>query len=127
MHANRDELDAISKIIIGRALVVSNALRVGFAEKVYENALAKELRKVGLHVSQQHAIFVHYETDIIGTYAADLLVEGAVLVELKAVRALVPAHKAQCLNYLRATNLSLCLLLNFGNRRLEIKRVVNNF
>jgi hypothetical protein len=111
MHANTDKLDGFSRIIIGRALFVSNTLRVGFAEKIYENALAKELRKVGLSVTQQHAISVHYAGDVI----------------VETVSTLIPAHKAQCLNYLRATNLALCQPLNFGNRTLEIKRIVNNF
>jgi GxxExxY protein len=66
---------------------------------------------------------VRYDGIVVGEYAADLLVEGAVLAELKAVRALDDIHRAQCLNYLKATGLRLCLLLNFGNPRLEIKRI----
>ena len=126
MNADSIDFYALTELIIGRALVVSNTLRTGFAEKNYENALAHELRKAGLEISQQHNITVHYDGITIGTYAADLLVENAVLIELKAVRALDPAHKAQCLNYLKATGFSLCLLINFGSPRLEIKRVVNN-
>ena len=126
--ARPDSIDfnAVTAFVIGRALVVSNTLRTGFLEKVYENALAHELRKAGFEINQQHNISVYYDGVIIGVYTADLLVENAVLVELKAIRALEPIHKAQCLNYLKATGLPLCLLLNFGNPRLEIKRMVNN-
>jgi GxxExxY protein len=119
------DLNAITELIIGRAYVVSNTLRTGFLEKIYENALAHELRKVGLLVSQQQNISVYYDRIIVGVYAADLLVENAVIVELKAVRTLEPIHKAQCLNYLKATGLPLCLLINFGTPRLEIRRVIN--
>jgi GxxExxY protein len=126
MNADSIDFYALTQLIIGRALAVSNTLGAGFLEKNYENALAHELRKASLEVSQQQNIIVYYDNIIIGTYAADLLVENAILIELKAVRALDPAHKAQCLNYLKATGLSLCLLINFGSPRLEIKRVVNN-
>src|ERR1700733_4568814 len=112
MNANR--INGVSKIIIGRAFVVSNTLGAGFLEKVYENALTLELREAGLEVKQQHDIAVHYRGTVVGAYTADLLVEDAVLVELKAVKALDEIHQAQCMNYLKATRLSLCLLLNFG-------------
>ena len=115
----------LSERIIGCAFAVSNTLGVGFLEKVYENALAHELRRGGLTVFQQHAVAVHYDGVVVGTYAADLLVEDAILVELKAVKALDAIHSAQCLNYLKATNLRLCLLLNFGTPRMEIKRLVH--
>ena len=83
-----------------------------------------ELRKSGLAVSQQHPIVVRYDGIVIGEYTADLLVERTVLVELKAAKALDEIHRAQCLNYLKATGLHLCMLLNFGRPRLEIKRIV---
>jgi GxxExxY protein len=126
MHADSIDFDAITEFVIGRALVVSNTLRTGFLEKIYENALAHELRKAGFEIKQQHNMSVYYDRVVVGTYTADLLIENAVLVELKAVRALDSIHKTQCLNYLKATGLPLCLLINFGNPRLEIKRVVNN-
>lgn len=81
--------------------------------KVYENALAHELRKAGLRILQQQAIQVIYDGIVVGDYIADLLVEDSVLVELKAVKALDEVHLAQCLNYLKAIGLHLCLLLNF--------------
>lgn len=85
--------------------------------------MAHELRKTGLRVAQQHGIAVEYDGIVVGQYAVDLLVEGTIIVELKAIKALDSAHTAQCLNYLKATGLHLCLLLNFGKSRLEIQRV----
>jgi GxxExxY protein len=126
MNTNRLFEDQLSNKIIGCAFAVSNALGVGFLEKVYENALAHELRKAGLCVDQQHPITVHYDGVVVGSYSADLLVEKTVLVELKAVTALESVHRAQCINYLKGSGLWLCLLLNFGSPRLEIKRVVND-
>jgi GxxExxY protein len=123
---NADMLNALSKRIIGCAFTVANGLGSGFLERVYENALAHELRKAGLAVAQQHGVSVIYDDVIVGEYAADLLVEAAVVVELKAVRALDDIHQAQCMNYLRATGMHLCLLLNFGKPRLEIRRIVHN-
>ena len=96
----------------------------GFLEKVYENALAHELRKAGFLVVQQHPISVWYDGLVVGEYFADLFVEECVIVELKAVKAIDEAHWAQCLNYLRATGMRLCLLINFGRSRIEIKRIV---
>jgi GxxExxY protein len=123
---NADTLNALSERIIGCAFTVANGLGSGFLERVYENALAHELRKAGLTVAQQQGVSVIYDDVIVGEYAADLLVEAAVIVELKAVRALDDVHQAQCMNYLRATGMHLCLLLNFGRPRLEIRRIVHN-
>jgi GxxExxY protein len=126
MNTDKDALNQLSRQIIGCAFVVSNTLGVGFLEKVYENALTHELRKAGLAVEQQYPVTVHYDGVIVGTYIADMLVENTVMVELKAVTALDTVHRAQCINYLKGSGLWLCLLLNFGNPRLEIKRVVND-
>ena len=109
MNADSKHLDEISEPVIGYAFTVANTLGAGFLEKVYENALAHELTKAGLTVTQQIAIGVEYDGVTVGTYVADLLVEDAVLVEIKAVRALDTNHDAQCLNYLRATGLTVCL------------------
>src|ERR1700733_12634413 len=98
MNANR--INEVSRFIIGRAFVVSNTLGSGFLEKIYENALAFELREAGLSVNQQHDMAVYYHGVVVGAYAADLLVEGIVWVELKAVKALDTIHEAQCMNYL---------------------------
>jgi GxxExxY protein len=126
MNTNRLFADELSKKIIGCALIVSKTLGVGFLEKLYENALAHELRKAGLLVDQQHPVTVYYDGVVVGAYAADLLIEKTVLVELKAVAELNAVHRTQCVNYLKVSGLWLCLLLNFGTPRLEIKRVVND-
>lgn len=123
---HRLELNAITEKIIGCAYQVSNVLGCGFLEKVYENALAIESRKSGLTVVQQHEIEVRYGQHIVGEYTADLLVERKVLVELKVAKALDDIHTAQCLNYLKATSLNICLLINFGKPKLEIKRIIND-
>jgi GxxExxY protein len=124
MNADEVVLNDLTDRIIGCALTVSNALGAGFLEKVYENALAHELRKAGLAVAQQHGVTVTYDGVLAGEYAVDLLVQGAVIVELKATKAVAEIHRAQCINYLRAAGIHVCLLLNFGNPRLEIKRIV---
>ena len=124
MTADEAELNRLSKVVIGCALTVANSLGAGFVEKVYENALAHEIRKVGLTVAQQYGVSVRYDDVIVGDYAVDLLIQKSVAVELKAVTGLNNIHRAQCLNYLRATSLRMCLLLNFGSPRLEIKRLV---
>ena len=115
--------DPISERIIGCAFKIRGTLGHGFLEKVYENALAHELRKAGLSVQQQANIQVFYDGVNVGTYFADLLVEGRILVELKSVKAIDDAHMAQCLNYLNATRLQTCLLLNFGKTKVEVRRL----
>jgi GxxExxY protein len=127
MNADSEYLNEITERVIGCAFTVANTLGTGFLERVYENALAHELSKAGLVVEQQIAIKVEYDGVIVGAYVADLLVENAVLVEIKAIRALDTNHDAQCLNYLRAAGLTVCLLMNFANPRLEIRRRVNGF
>jgi GxxExxY protein len=122
MHADGVEMNELSKRVIGCAFQVLNTLGPGFLEKVYENAMVHELRKAGLAVVQQQGITVLYDGVVVGEYAVDLLIEGKIIVELKAIRALDNAHAAQCINYLKATGLQLCLLLNFGKSRLEIRR-----
>jgi GxxExxY protein len=118
--------DPLTEKIIGCAYTVLNTLGCGFLEKVYENALAHELRKAGLSLQQQKVITVRYDGVVVGDYAADMVVEEQVLVELKAVKAFDDIHMAQCLNYLKATGLHACLLLNFGCTRLGIKRISLN-
>jgi len=103
---------------------VANTLGPGFLEKVYENALAIELRGVGLSVRTQVPIRVFYKRQVVGDYLADMLVENHVLLELKAVRDLRPEHEAQLLNYLRATRKPVGLLVNFGQPRVQIKRMI---
>jgi GxxExxY protein len=125
MHADSARLNDLSGRVIGCAFIVLNTPGAGFLEKVYENALANEIRAAGLAVARQYGVRVHYNDVVVGEYFADLLVEDVRLVELKTVKALDDAHRMQCTNYLKATGLRLCLLLNFGKPRLEIKRVVH--
>jgi GxxExxY protein len=95
----------------------------GHLEKVYENALAHRLRKLGLEVKQQHPIDV-YDQDgtLLGEYLADLLVEGALIVELKTVKTLAPEHEAQILGYLKSARLPHGLLINFGSYQFQIRK-----
>lgn len=117
-----ERLNVLTQRIIGCAFTVSNTLGCGFLEKVYENALSHELRKNGFQARQQEPIKVFYDGLVVGEYFADILVDDAVIVELKAVKEVSDAFAAQCLNYLKATGLPLCLLLNFGKPRVEIRR-----
>jgi GxxExxY protein len=118
-----DRINEITEKIIGCSYTVSNTLGAGFLEKVYENALAHELRKAGLKVLQQHDIEVFYDGIVVGKYTPDLFIENSVIVEVKAISSLSDSEKAQCLNYLKATGLKIGLLINFGKPRIEIKRV----
>lgn len=120
----RLELNEITEKIIGCVYTVSNTLGCGFLERVYENALVHELRRSGLKVEQQVPIKIYYDDIVAGDYVADILVEGEVLVELKAVQGLDDIQVAQCLNYLNGTGLHICLLINFGVPRVEIRRIV---
>jgi len=121
------QINAITEKVICCANKVSNKLGSGFLEKVYENALALEIQMAGLKVEQQHPIQIYNEGTMVGDYTSDLLVEGCVINEIKTVTALNNIHQAQCLNYLKATGFQVCLLVNFYNPKVEIKRIVNNF
>jgi GxxExxY protein len=111
----------VTHAIIGAAFKVHNTLGSGFLEKVYENALAVELRKQGLYVAQQVPIQVFYEEVIVGDYYADLWVAHRVIVEIKAVDKLHPRHEVQLVNYLTATCADIGLLINFG-QSVDVKR-----
>ena len=113
----------LTEKIIGCAYKVSNTLGCGFLERVYENSLAHELRKAGFRIKQQEKIDVLYDGIIVGFYEADIIVNGRIIIEVKALRSMDEAHKAQCLNYLKATGIRLGLLINFGSPRVEVKRV----
>ena len=117
--------NTITEQIIGAAFKVGRTLGHGFLEKVYERALVYELQQTGLTANPQHPMVVRYEGIVVGEFTADILVEDSVLVEIKAVRQLNDSHMAQCLNYLRATHCPLCLLINFGKPRVEVKRIAN--
>ena len=113
----------ITDKIISAFYKVYNTLGFGFLEKVYENALALELRNAGCSVVQQQKIAVLYSGVVVGDYYADLVVDNLVIVELKASDSLCKEHEAQLLNYLKATSIEVGLLLNFGKKP-EFKRKV---
>ena len=116
----------LTEQIIQAFYAVYRTLGYGFLEKVYENALAIELRKMGLAVVQQAEIEVYYAGVLVGKYYADLLVADAVIVEIKAVRELLKIHQAQLLNYLKATPYEVGLLLNFGPKPGIKRKVYDN-
>jgi GxxExxY protein len=121
-HGYFGSTNLITNRIIGAAQTVSNSLGCGFLEKVYENALMIELKRKGLQVEQQKEVQVRYRGQIVGIYVPDLVVEETVLVELKSSTAIDRIHRAQCINYLRATKHRICLLLNFGSPHLNVER-----
>ena len=112
--------------IIKTFYTVYNSLGNGFLEKVYENALLIEVRKEGLLAEQQKKIEVFYESQRVGEYFADIIVEDIVILELKAVDSVVPEHEAQLINYLKATNIEVGLLLNFGPKPQVLRRILTN-
>jgi len=113
----------ITSKIIQSFYKVYNTLGYGFLEKVYENAMRIEISKSGLHVEQQKNIKVFYESEQVGDYYADLLVENLIIVELKAAETICDEHETQLLNYLKATDIEVGLLINFG-KKAEIKRKI---
>jgi len=112
--------------IIGCFYNVYNSLHYGFLEKVYENALKFELEKAGYKVEAQRRIEVFYEGRVVGEYFADLIVNDKVILELKAADCICEQHVAQLFNYLRATNIEVGLLLNFGKQPELARRVFLN-
>jgi len=112
----------ITERIIGCAYTVYNKLGFGFLESVYEKCMLIELAKASLEARAQMPITVFYEGHTVGEFVADLFVENKVIVELKSVRRVVKAHEVQLVNYLTATNTDVGLLLNFAERKVEVKR-----
>ena len=110
--------------IVGAAMEVHKNLGGGFLEKVYERALAVELKSRGISFETQRLLNVYYKGENVGDYAVDILVDNWLILELKAVKELSDVHKSQCLNYLNALNLDVCLLINFGGAKLHYKRFV---
>ena len=113
----------ITEKIIGAAYKIYNTLGFGFLEKVYENALAIELKQMEFEVKQQEPIDVFYEGNIVGEYVADIIVAGKVVVEIKAVKELGKIHEVQLVNYLKASKIEVGLLINFG-KEIEVKRKI---
>ena len=114
--------DLLTGKIIAAAYTVYNKLGFGFLEKVYENAMVIELRKMGLEVGQQVPLSVFYNEQEIGHYSADLIIEQEIVVELKSVSNLITEHEVKLVHYLNATKKDLGLLLNFGEKGVEVKR-----
>lgn len=112
--------------ILGAFFQLHKELGFGFAEKVYETALEILLLELGLIVERQKDIFVYYHGKVIGEYKADLIVNGAVLIELKSVERLIDVHDAQLLNYLKATEIEVGLLLNFGREAEFHRKIYDN-
>lgn len=106
---------------------VYNTLGYGFLEKVYHNALFFELQEMGLNVEKQKPISVHYDEVIVGEYFADLIINNAVIVELKAAEAICEEHEFQLINYLKATEIEVGLLLNFGKKPEIRRKVFSNY
>ena len=116
----------ITEKIIKAFYKVNNTLGFGFLEKVYENAMVVELRKLGCNVLQQKNIKVYYETEEVGDYYADLLVSDSVIVELKAAENICEEHEAQLINYLKATKIEVGLLMNFGKKAEFARKIFTN-
>ncbi len=116
----------LTEKIIGCAYRVYNRMGYGFLESVYGKCLLLELRKAGLRAESQQPIQVSYDGEVVGEFAADIVVEDTVIVELKSVRRLVNAHEIQLVNYLVATGKPVGLVLNFGERKVEVKRKVKD-
>ena len=118
-----NDIKDLADIVRETAYKVHVYLGVGFLEKVYENALVNRLRKGGHAVEQQVTVKVYDEDGtIIGDYVADLLVDSSLLIELKAVKALINEHEAQLINYLKATKIKHGMLINFGSQKFEIRK-----
>ena len=116
------ELELLIKKIIQCAYNVRKQLPAGFLESVYQKALLIELKKHGLQAQGEMPINVYYDDCVVGEYRADIVVENKIVIELKAVANLLPAHEAQLVNYLTATRIDDGVLINFGGERIEIKR-----
>ncbi len=120
------QYEEITEKIIGCAFEVINQLGTGFLESVYEKAMAIALLDKGFRVQCQHPLHVHFRQRIVGEFYADLVVEGKVIVELKAAKAIAPEHQPQIINSLKATGIEVGLLINFGNPKREFKPFIRH-
>ena len=126
MKSNNFKYSDITEKIIKEGFYVYNQLGSGFLEKVYENALILRLKKLFLNVQSQFPIKIFFEEELIGEYIADIVVENKIIIEIKAIKKLLPIHEVQLVNYLKATKMEVGLLLNFGDK-MEIKRKVYSY
>lgn len=118
------EYEPITAAIIGCAYRVYNMMGFGFLESVYEKCLLMEMRKAGLNAESQKPITVYHEVEIVGDFVADIIVNNILIVELKSVTRIAKTHEVQLVNYLVATGKPVGLLLNFGERQVEIRRKI---
>lgn len=116
----------ITGLILKAFFNVYNTIGYGFYEKVYENALTIELKKLKLKCENQKPITVYYEGEVVGSYFADIVVEDLIVIELKAVEDIIIEHEIQLVNYLRATEMEVGLLLNFGTEPQYKRKVLSN-
>lgn len=123
---NLEEYNELTHAVIGCAMTVHRKLGRGFPEVVYQRALAIELFKQGLRAEREIDLPIYYDNEKVGSRRADFFVENKVLVEMKALEAIVPAHHVQLINYLEAFKIPVGLLLNFGASSLEFKRFVKS-
>ena|SRR5580700_6413400 len=124
---NADEhgcLNSLTEKVLSAVFEVSNTLGAGFLEKVYERALLRALSIRGIRAASQKSFAVTYKGQSVGDYFADIIVEDVLVIELKCVERLANEHLAQCLNYLRASGKSICLLINFQKPKVEWRRIV---
>ena len=115
----------LTSSILGAAFDVSNELGSGFLEKVYENAILIRLHELGIEAKSQQLIEIYFHNKKVGHYFADVLINDSVIIELKATQELTSIHQAQIINYLKASNIPIGLLINFGNPKLEYRRFNN--
>ena len=120
------EYNDVTETIIGCAYRVYNKMGFGFLESVYEKCLLIELRKAGLDAESQKPITVYYDNEIVGEFIADIIVNDTIIVELKSVRRIIEAHEVQLVNYLVATGKPVGLILNFGERKVDVKRKIKD-
>ena len=118
---------SISSRVIDCAIEVSRRLGTGFLESVYENALCIELEKHEINFRQQKALKVIYKGEVVGNFVTDIVIENKLLIELKVVSEIGSAHKAQVINYLKATGIPVALLLNFGTPKMGVQRIVHQY
>ncbi|MGA1825047.1 MAG: GxxExxY protein [bacterium] len=121
------EHEKLTEKIIGCAYHVYNKMGFGFLESVYEKCMLIELCKANINAESQKSITVYYENKIVGEFVADIIVNDTIILELKSVRRIIKAHEIQLVNYLVATGKPVGLLLNFGEKKVEIKRKVKKF
>jgi GxxExxY protein len=118
------EYQELTEKIIGCAYRIYNKMGFGFLESVYEKCMLIELHKEGLKAEAQRSITVSYDNEIVGEFISDIIVEDTIILELKSVKKIVKAHEVQLVNYLVATDKPVGLVLNFGERKVEIKRKI---